>query len=273
MFCRSCGKQLNDDAVFCNGCGLQLKVPEGADVTAPMPRIGGGDAPLPGPKRSNVGLIVTLAIVGVLVVGGAVAAGLYFTGAFDKAGATTSRTDEGTTSRDKKASADKEADAADDATADTGDTTALSDDASYDVIVEYYLKLSDMAVQVGKANSDGTYGGTGFAYTEFNPRIGSADLGVRQTLVAKCQEMLDTVSGQKQGLDESQVSAAYQPQKATLLTLYGLLEKRMNAMLGAAKAAVDDPSESSWRPILSPASTDSREQFEALYPSAEPVRQ
>lgn len=273
MFCRSCGQQLNDDAVFCNGCGLQLKVPEGADVTAPMPRIGGGDAPLLGPKRSNVGLIVTLAIVGVLVVGGAVAAGLYFTGAFDKAGATASRTDEGTASSDKKASGDTQTDATDEGADGTDDSAALSDDASYDLIAEHYVTLSDLADQVGRANSDGTYGGTGFAYEVFNSSIGSADLGVRETLVEKCQAMLDTVSGQKQGLDEAQVSAAYQSQKATLLTLYGLLEKRMNAMLGAAEAAVDDPSESSWRPILSPASTDSREQFEALYPSAEPVRQ
>ncbi len=273
MFCRSCGQHLNDDAVFCNGCGVQLRASDGADVTAPMPPVGGGGVPVVVPRRSNATLIVALAVVGVLVVGGAVAAGLYFTGAFDKAGVTTSRTDEGTASSDKKVSRDPKDGATDGATDGSEDTAALSDDASYDLIAEHYLKLSDLADEVGRANSDGTYGGTGFAYDVFNSSIGSADLGVRETLVDKCQEMLDTVSGQKQSLDEAQVYAAYQPQKETLLGLYGLLEKRMNAMLGAAKAAVSDPSESSWRPILSPASTDSREQFEAEYPSAEPVRQ
>ncbi|TDB37733.1 MAG: zinc ribbon domain-containing protein [Actinobacteria bacterium] len=272
MFCRSCGRQLNDDAVFCNGCGLQLKVPEGAGVTAPMPPIVGG-GPIAATKRSNTGLIVALAIVGVLVVGAAVTAGLYFTGVFDTAGVAASRTDEGTASSDKKALGDTKAGGTDEGTDATDDTAALGDDASYDVIAEHYGKLSDLADQVGRANTDGTYGGTGFAYEVFNASIGSADLGVRKTLVEKCQALLDTVSGQKQTLDDASVSAAYRPQKETLLGLYGLLEKRMNAMLGAAEAAVDDPSESAWRPILSPASTDSREQFEAQYPNAEPVRQ
>ncbi len=282
MFCRNCGKELNDDAVFCNGCGTQLKTADPAEqVTAPMPTVQPYDgqqvAPPVAPpvpvKRSNTGLIVALVLVGVLVVGGAVAAGLFMTGAFDKVGVASSRTDEGAAKADgKTAGDDAKTGTSDDADNSSDDSAALTDDESYDVLALHYATLSDLADEIGRANSDGTYGGTGFAYDTFNPAIGSQDLGIRNNLVDQCQELLDTVSGQKQGLDEAQVSAAYQSQKSALLDLYGLLEKRVNAMLGAAEAAVDDPSEASWRPILSPASTDSREAFEASYPGAAPAR-
>ncbi len=273
MFCRSCGKQLNDGASFCNGCGAQLRANDAAEQrTAPMQRVDIPDA-APAPARSNTGLIVALAIVGVLLIGGGIVAGLYFTGAFESTDIASSRVDEATAKADKKKSSKDDADTTDASSDGTESTTTLNDDASYDMIAEHYLTLSELADQIGRANADGTYGGTGFAYDVFNLSIGSADKGVRESLVTKCQQMLDTISGQKQGLEEARVSANYEPQKQDLIGLYQLLETRANAMLSAATVAVQDPAESAWRPYLSPVSTESREQFEAEYPNAEPVRQ
>lgn len=320
MFCRSCGKQLNDEAVFCGGCGTQVKAqdpvgagaqdepapavgqelpvaPEApseptaadpyADVTAPMPQVpyvpAAVDAvPQPTypvvqpvqPKRSNTGLIIALVVVGLVVVGAAVVAGLYFTGFFEGATASRTRTDTATARGDLSAEEDATgASEEPDQAEPESDGPALDADASYDLIVEHYIQLDELSAQVGKANADGSYGGTGFAYDVFNKSIGSADINVRKKLVTQCQEMLDTVSGQKQTLDSEALVPAYTSQKQELLGLYELLEKRMQAMLGAAEAAVSDPSESSWRPILSPASTESREEFESRYPGAEPFRQ
>ncbi len=286
MFCRSCGKQLNDDAQFCNGCGLQLKAPEGApaapeqpsetvpeQVTAPFPAVGAPPVPDAAPRRSNAGLIIALVVVGILVVGAAVMAGLYFTGVFEKVGVVASRTDEGTSSSTKKGAVSKEDTASADPDDASDDANALSDEESYDLIVKHYVGLGNLSAEVGKANTSGEYGGTGFAYEVFNKKIGVSDASIREKLVAECQAMLDAVSGAKQGLDASQVAASYAPQKSTILGLYVLLEKRMQAMLGAAEAAVGNPSESAWRPILTPASTETRERFDSEYPGAEPVRQ
>ena len=106
MFCRSCGKQNSDEAQFCTGCGIQLRVPdaitadiypeqESAQVGVVEPAVTQVMEPVTAPtpyalplqvtaaspqKRSMTGLIVALVVVGVLVVGGGVAAGLYFMG-------------------------------------------------------------------------------------------------------------------------------------------------------------------------------------------------
>lgn len=278
MFCRSCGKQLNDDAQFCNGCGMQLRSPDASQVvpsqaTVPFAPVG---APLDlevAPKRSSAGLIIALGIVGVLVVGAAVFAGLYFTGTLEKVGVAASRTDEATSSSGKKGPASEDDTASTDAGGTSDDAKVLSDNESFDLITEHYVGLGDLSAKVGKANTSGEYGGTGFAYEVFNKQIGVSDAAVREGLVTECQHMLDAVSGAKQGLDASKVAPAYESQKSTLLGLYMLLEKRMQAMLGAAEAAVGDPGESAWRPILTPASTETREQFDSEYPGAEPVRQ
>jgi len=285
MFCRSCGKQLNDEAQFCNGCGTQLKVVDAAapaprppvDVQAPFvvpePPAAVPLAPQATASKPNVGLIVALIVAGVLVVGAAVATGLYFTGAFGKVGIASTRTDEGTAKAKKGATSSEEDTAVIDGDGDGAENTAtLSDDESYDAISEHYFRLGTLSADVGKAYTD-EYGGTGFAYDVFNKKIGVSDASVREELANECQDMLGTISGAKQGLDELRVSSSYEPQKETLLGLYALLERRMQAMLGAAEAAVSNPEESAWRPILTPSSTETREQFDAEYPSAEPVRQ
>jgi ABC-type cobalt transport system substrate-binding protein len=297
MFCRSCGKENADEAQFCTGCGVQLRVPDVTTpdmfpergfaqvdvldsattqvmetVTAPMPYALPLQVAAASPqKRSMTGLIVALVIVGVLVVGGGIAAGLYFMGAIGDARDAVSAIEDGYSADITPELEEYEAPAASVETYPSQEP-ALSDDESYDAIAEYYVALGNMSDSVGVAYTD-KYGGTGFAYEVFNPSIGAKSLSEREKLVSQCQEMLDTVSGQKQTLDEVQVSVLYESQKTTLLSLYGLLERRAQVMLGAAQAAVDDPSETKWRPILSPASTQTREQFEAEYPLAEPVRQ
>jgi hypothetical protein len=108
MFCKNCGVPLKDGALFCTGCGASVTPPQAGapapgpafaeqptavlPVTPPQaPPAGPGPyvAPVQPPlapvaKGSRTGLTIALAVVGLLVVAGAVVFMAYSQGMFDK---------------------------------------------------------------------------------------------------------------------------------------------------------------------------------------------
>lgn len=80
MYCDQCGTRLNDGDRFCQACGAALPeplgqaVPESASPVEPPPPVAVVPAAIPPvePKRRRTGLIA--AVLGVLVIGGAIAA-------------------------------------------------------------------------------------------------------------------------------------------------------------------------------------------------------
>lgn len=298
MFCRQCGTPIGDGARFCPGCGQTVirtsdegsvpagidQVPADAMPTEPLPvvvpsapavLVSPAAAPV-APRRSRVALWVALAACGVIVLAGA-AAFLYFSGALESFGIAPRSTTTSSTSGKKAAEKGKPGKPADKTESDgesDGDATGtLSEAQSYDLLMEHYDALWDLHAEIGLANPDGTYGGTGFAYEVFNPKIGSPDYDTRVELVAQCQALADKISQARSTLADAALDETYAEQRPGLLGLYDVLLTRVNAMLGAATIAVDSPDEASWRPTLSPASVDARKYFEGAYSGWEPVLQ
>jgi hypothetical protein len=141
------------------------------------------------------------------------------------------------------------------------------------LLTTVYEEIGVLAAAVGVAHTDGSYGGTGFAYDVFNRLIGAEDRADREGLVAQCEALLDQVSAPRAELEAANVAAAYRDQQQALISLGRLLERRVQVLLDTARVAVDNPSEESWRPVLSPLSTELREQFDHDYPLARPSRQ
>lgn len=91
MFCKKCGAQLSKDAKFCEKCGtacenitpapaeaVPVPPPVAPPPTAPMPNYAQPTAPMPDyaqqavPRKRPVGLIVTIVILSVLLIGGGI---------------------------------------------------------------------------------------------------------------------------------------------------------------------------------------------------------
>lgn len=64
-FCTKCGRQLADDAAFCDGCGQSLKAPEPKKVTTVPPRDYKQEALIR--RRPVVGVLLILAAVAIVV--------------------------------------------------------------------------------------------------------------------------------------------------------------------------------------------------------------
>lgn len=282
MYCRECGSKAADEARFCGVCGARLRVPletAGAPSSAPPSPLAAAVVPAAIPPKGArprlsggplVALLMALGAVTVLCVAGA---GLYFSGALANYGLTPTRTVSATAlfSQPINDAVSEEATSESGTSADTGQSGADADEA-YAVLVDHYDRLGDLSEEIGSAN-EGSYGGTGFAYDVFNESIGVEDVDERERLAEDCQDMLDAVVMNRTELENLTLPAEYEGQQEDLLRLYELLEGRVEAMLGAAQAAVSDPAEENWRPILSPASTDAREAFESGYPDAAPRRE
>ncbi len=55
MFCKNCGKKLNDDAKFCNGCGVNFQTTEDVvTVVETKPIIA---------KKRHTGLLITFIVI------------------------------------------------------------------------------------------------------------------------------------------------------------------------------------------------------------------
>jgi len=107
MFCRHCGKQIADDARFCEFCGAGVGAPGGPpagatqDLVPPPPSpvppggyggYGGHGAPPPPPKRSRTGLWIGIAVAAAVIVAAAVAIPLLVLGDDDESAGTTTTT-------------------------------------------------------------------------------------------------------------------------------------------------------------------------------------
>ena len=65
QFCTKCGRQLADDAAFCDGCGQSLKSPAPQKVTTIPPRDYKQEAQ--NRRRPVVGVLLILAAVAIVV--------------------------------------------------------------------------------------------------------------------------------------------------------------------------------------------------------------
>lgn len=65
QFCTKCGRQLADDAAFCDGCGQSLRSPESPKVTTVPPRDYKQEALIR--RRPVVGVLLILAGVAIIV--------------------------------------------------------------------------------------------------------------------------------------------------------------------------------------------------------------
>jgi len=148
----------------------------------------------------------------------------------------------------------------------------LADNESFASLNAVYAEALGLGDRVGKARKDGTYGGTGFAYDVFNEKIGDKDRQIREGLLQECNDLLSAVQEGKARAEAVQVSDAYSGDKASILELYGLLERRAAILQQAASVAVDSPGEGSWRPILTPASTEARVAYQNAIAGAKPTQ-
>lgn len=300
MFCRGCGAHLGDASQFCSACGLAVSRPTESDAptagasvasavdhSATVHTVGtqqltesfqaAPPAAAPVQKRSRAGVWVAIAVA-VVALFALLGAGalLYFRSTPEFLDAIRARSSANTAESPEKDEGDESADAnevdGEAVSADTDESQeTLSADESYQILTVHYVTLWDLHSEIGLANTDGSYGGVGFAYDVFNPKIGNPDYAVRAELVVECQALMDEVDGARVQLASVSLDEAYIDQQDALLALYDLLSTRVGAMLGAATIAVDNPDESAWRSTLSPASLDSRKQFEEAYPAAEPA--
>lgn len=277
MYCTECGKQLNADVRFCTGCGAPApageKLPSTAQVSEqaapPAARPAPTPAPAPAPagrgSSALVGVLIALSVLSVVGVGAYVvwtrmAGGTPAPGA-ESVPADSAAAEDATAPDEKEPQEDE---------TPSPSPTNLSPEDSYAHIDRAYRNAGNLAAEIGVANDDGTYGGTGFAYEVFNPAIGSSDRDTRVGLLASCEELLGRVEAARGEAAEAAVDDSYAAQLEEVLVLYDHLNDRVIAMRDAAAAAVDDPREEAWRPLLTPRSTEARTAFETAYPSAEP---
>ncbi len=139
---------------------------------------------------------------------------------------------------------------------------------SYDIVYQAYVDAGSLGDEIGKARTDGAYGGTGFAYERFNPSIGAQDRATRARLLEDCEALVTRVSEARDALRNQAIDISCESQRAQVLVLYDYLFERASAMKDAAEVAVGNPDESAWRPVLQPRSTDARKAFDAAYPGA-----
>lgn len=228
-------------------------------------------------------LVVVSAAIAILLIAGGVGAWAVTTGKISlpgaNRGAAESAKKDDTKKDDAKTDASKTSDATDQTSGSTGDAPnavanesgSVSAEDSYQALVDGYDTLTDLRAQVGIPRTDGKWGGTGFAYDTFSRNISAADRSVRQDTLDQCRNLLDDVSSAAEEFSAVEVDSQYADQKARIENAYSLLEKQMEIMTAAMEIAVDDPTESAWRPTLTPASSNNRKALEAAYAAAKPT--
>ena len=303
MFCTKCGKPMDTGSRFCTACGAPVEdavaspsqtTPSAGGLIAPpapvasaapiapvagaTPSADAARAPSPMTNRAFIVLIAVVAIAAV------VAGGLYLNSL--RANGATAATNIAVS----ESAASDEA-ASDFVPAEEGDSAASTDEAvgsepgyggaepaagpsareSYDLIYQAYVAAGTLGDEIGKAYTDGTYGGTGFAYEVFNPGIGGKDYAMRVRLAEQCEALVARVEQARNDLRTAAIDAAYEAERSEVIALYGNLYDRADAMRDAADIAVDSPDESAWRSVLTPRSSDARKSFDAAYPGAAPT--
>ncbi|MBN1320772.1 MAG: zinc ribbon domain-containing protein [Thermoleophilia bacterium] len=108
MFCRQCGKQIADDARFCESCGAGVGTPDEPPAGPPQSLVpppppgplppggygnyGGYGGPPPPPKQGRTGLWIGIAIAAAIIIAAAIAIPLLVLGDDDESAGTTTTT-------------------------------------------------------------------------------------------------------------------------------------------------------------------------------------
>lgn len=243
MKCPNCGDTAGNESSFCTACGSHLVADDAPQPVAPV-------APLTqaAPSRATSYIGAGLAVLSIIVIIFALNGWL-------------ARNSQGAQGTQQVGST----------TGGQGGTASKSD--SLKLLNAEYGRIKTLSRKVGVARKDGKYGGSGFAYDVFNRLISAKSRSARQSNVKKSKALLNAAKSQRSKFEKRAVDPAYAQQKQSLLNLYDLLTRRMQAMYDAAKVSVNNPAESAWRPVLSPASTQSRVAFEKALPGAKPYAQ
>jgi hypothetical protein len=280
VYCRSCGQQVNDSAVFCRGCGSRvLGTPDpgqvGVSSTLPSPprqaeppasSSSSAHGALPPQATHEPSTVVVVAIVMSVVTGlGLGGIALWRTGVADRflkpPMTTAGPTKAGTANASTAATASERVGVSGSISASaeptrTAETPRPSDSESYSALLAEWDTISRLRADYGEPTAGAAKGvGTGWLYDTWSVRIGDRRVSVtaRARLRDASKKWVDRFTKEKARFAALRLSSRYSRSRDQLSEIYDTMIARADLYYRTAAYAVDHPSTSKgndpWRKV------------------------